>query len=246
MLTSVRDALKALVVTAAAIVSASATSAAPFVLTVSAETEISGSASEWPMQTFADDTDLIFGLSFHARPRGSARVRHSAPGAPATGGSPAQQYKFAESFPTMQPSGFSSELHCLALNIYHEARGEPESGKRAVGHVVMNRVTDRRFPTSVCQVVRQGGERRRNRCQFSWWCDGRSDRPRNASAWRDSLSVAQMINLGKTQDPTGGALWYHADSVRPKWANIFKSQGKIGRHIFYIAPPKRVARPNGT
>ena len=235
MLTSVRDALKALVVTAAAIVSASATSAAPFDLTVSAETEISGSASEWPMQTFADDTDLIFGLSFHARPRGSARVRHSAPGASATGGSPAQQYKFAESFPTMQPSGFSSELHCLALNIYHEARGEPESGKRAVGHVVMNRVTDRRFPTSVCQVVRQGGERRRNRCQFSWWCDGRSDRPRNRTAWNASIEMAHEIIAGLSPDPTDGALWYHADYVQPYWRKAFKRGPKIGQHIFYQA-----------
>ncbi len=139
-----------------------------------------------------------------------------------------------------------NDLRCMALNIYFEARGEPLLGKIAVGHVVLNRVAARKFPGKVCAVIQQGGEVRRNRCQFSWWCDGRSDRPRNASAWRDSLSVAQMINLGKTQDPTGGALWYHADSVRPKWANIFKSQGKIGRHIFYVAQPKRTARRSGT
>ena len=50
------------------------------------------------------------------------------------------------------------ELHCLALNIYHEARGEPELGKFAVANVTMNRVNDARFPKTVCDVVRQGGE----------------------------------------------------------------------------------------
>ncbi len=53
-------------------------------------------------------------------------------------------------------------VECLALNIYHEARGEPEAGRLAVGHVVVNRALDGRFPKDVCQVVRQGGEKRRN------------------------------------------------------------------------------------
>ena len=49
-------------------------------------------------------------------------------------------------------------LHCLALNIYHEARGESDFGKIAVAHVVMNRVKSHRFPNSICKVVMQGGE----------------------------------------------------------------------------------------
>lgn len=52
----------------------------------------------------------------------------------------------------------SSELDCLALNIYFEARGEPLQGKLAVGYVVINRVGDKEFPANVCQVVQQGGE----------------------------------------------------------------------------------------
>src|SRR5438093_4776081 len=63
------------------------------------------------------------------------------------------------------------EIDCLALTIYHEARGESERGKLAVGHVVMNRTRSALFPASVCDVVRQGGQQR-DRCQFSWWCDG--------------------------------------------------------------------------
>lgn len=127
-----------------------------------------------------------------------------------------------------------SDLSCLALNIYHEARGEPESGKLAVGHVVLNRARDRRFPDRVCDVVRQGGEEVRHGCQFSWWCDGRSDRPNNAVAWQESLDYAGEILDGKTKDPTGGALWYHADYVEPPWSKVLTSGPQIGRHVFYF------------
>ena len=125
-------------------------------------------------------------------------------------------------------------LRCLALNIYHEARGEPLQGKIAVAHVVLNRVAARRFPGQVCAVIKQGGERRRYRCQFSWWCDGRSDRPRDVAAWRESLLVALLIRRGATDDPTQGALWYHAETVQPYWSKIFRANTKIGKHIFYV------------
>lgn len=133
-------------------------------------------------------------------------------------------------------------LRCLALNIYHEARGEPLEGKIAVGHVVLNRAASRRFPGQICAVIKQGGENRRYRCQFSWWCDGRSDRPRNVTAWRESLLVALLIRRGATDDPTKGALWYHADTVEPYWAKIFKPNTKIGKHIFYVKDTTKKVR----
>jgi spore germination cell wall hydrolase CwlJ-like protein len=126
------------------------------------------------------------------------------------------------------------DIRCLAQTIYFEARGEPDTGKLAVGHVVMNRVLDRRFPADVCEVVRQGGEERRYLCQFTWWCDGRSDTPQNVKSWDRSLMFARMIYWGFTQDPTDGALWYHADYVAPYWKDSFKQGPKIGRHIFYV------------
>ncbi len=130
----------------------------------------------------------------------------------------------------------NDEITCLALNIYFEARGEPEKGKRAVGHVVMNRVANKRFPGTVCDVIRQGGELRRHRCQFSWWCDGRSDMPRNKRQWQKSNEHALAVYWGRSDDPTAGALWYHADYVNPSWNKTFVRGPKIGRHIFYSAP----------
>ena len=130
---------------------------------------------------------------------------------------------------------YDSSLDCLALNIYHEARGEPQDGQLAVAQVVMNRVADQRFPNNVCGVVKQGGEVARGRCQFSWWCDGRSDRPGDARAWQESLALAQGVLAGEFEDPTGGALWYHADYVAPAWGMAIKKGPKIGRHIFYAS-----------
>ncbi|MFQ6017247.1 MAG: cell wall hydrolase [Kiloniellaceae bacterium] len=131
------------------------------------------------------------------------------------------------------PADPRDEVACLALNIYFEARGEPDAGKLAVGHVVMNRVSSPRFPGTVCEVVRQGGDLRRNRCQFSWWCDGRSDKPKNKQEWQRSSEFALGVYWGQSQDPTEGALWYHADYVKPAWRKKFERGPKIGRHIFY-------------
>jgi N-acetylmuramoyl-L-alanine amidase len=124
------------------------------------------------------------------------------------------------------------QIGCLALTIYHEARGESERGKLAVGHVVMNRTRSVLFPASVCDVVRQGRQQR-GRCQFSWWCDGRSDRPKDQAALRESLRLAEEIYYGCTSDPTAGALWYHSTAVKPAWSKSFGRGKRIDRHVFY-------------
>ncbi len=125
------------------------------------------------------------------------------------------------------------ELECLALTIYFEARGEPDEGKIAVGHVVMNRATHPLFPHKVCEVVQQGGEKLRFRCQFTWWCDGRSDQPADWRAWEKSKALARRIFWDYSRDPTAGALWYHADYARPRWRGDLSRGPKIGRHVFY-------------
>jgi spore germination cell wall hydrolase CwlJ-like protein len=126
----------------------------------------------------------------------------------------------------------AQEIGCLALTIYHEARGESERGKLAVGHVVMNRAHSLLFPTNVCDVVRQGGQQH-HRCQFSWWCDGNSDRPKDQAALQESLWLAERIYYGCTRDPTAGALWYHSTAVKPSWSKSFGLGQRIDRHVFY-------------
>ncbi len=144
-------------------------------------------------------------------------------------------------FPGEGRADVTEDLNCLALNIYFEARSEPLDGKLAVGHVVLNRAADKRFPAKICEVVKQGGAKRLNKCQFSWWCDGRSDRPRNLQAWKESQVLARLVFWGYSEDPTGGALWYHADYVKPKWRLKLTRGPMIGRHQFYLAPDNRMA-----
>lgn len=148
----------------------------------------------------------------------------------------------ALTFPGEGRADALEDLNCLALNIYFEARSEPLDGKLAVGHVVLNRAADKRYPNKICEVIKQGGAKRRHKCQFSWWCDGRSDRPRNQQAWEESQILARLIFWGYSVDPTDGALWYHADYVRPRWRHKLTQGPMIGRHQFYLPAGTQWAR----
>ena len=50
----------------------------------------------------------------------------------------------------------SAAFLCLAMNVYHEAKNQPFEGQVAVAQVVLNRVEDKRFPNTICEVVEQG------------------------------------------------------------------------------------------
>jgi spore germination cell wall hydrolase CwlJ-like protein len=125
------------------------------------------------------------------------------------------------------------ELDCLALNIYWEARSEPLVGQLAVASVVLNRVADPAFPDTICDVVMEGAERGRHRCQFSWHCDGEKDEPGNRAAWESALRVAHLAFDGHYDDPSRGALWYHSAGVRPAWSRNMAVIARIGGHLFY-------------
>ena len=134
---------------------------------------------------------------------------------------------------------------CLALNTYHEAKNQSLVGQIATAQVVMNRVEDNRFPNTICEVVKQGPTRPswedpkkeypiKHRCQFSWYCDGKPDIPKNEKAWRKAQDVAFLVYYNKIQlDVTEGATHYHATYVRPSWAKTKKRTTRIEKHIFY-------------
>jgi N-acetylmuramoyl-L-alanine amidase len=131
-------------------------------------------------------------------------------------------------------------LVCIALNVYHEARDQPFIGQVAVAQVVMNRVYDDRYPNTACEVVKQGptyawtdGLPVRNRCQFSWYCDGKSDKPKDSTAWMDAMRIAHGVYYGNLDDFVEGATHYHATYVQPEWAETKTKVVQIGEHIFY-------------
>lgn len=123
------------------------------------------------------------------------------------------------------------EHHCLALSLYWEARGEGRRGMIAVGWTILNRVRSEDFPATPCAVVFQGGER--PPCEFSWWCDGRSDRPREQHSWHRALVIAAELLLDPPPDPTDGSLYYHSTSTRSAWHLRHVRTARIGRHVFY-------------
>jgi spore germination cell wall hydrolase CwlJ-like protein len=131
------------------------------------------------------------------------------------------------------------QMWCLAQNIYYEARGSNRADRMSVADVVLNRVKDTRYPNTICDVVKQGkqyadGSMIRNRCQFSWYCDGKSDWPKNMDAWVEAQQVAyNMMTFGDYVGITEGSTHYHAKYVSPDWARHFTLVGRIGVHIFY-------------
>lgn len=133
--------------------------------------------------------------------------------------------------PDADAASLRSEQQCLALALYWEARGEGRKGMIAVGWTVLNRVRSRDFPSTPCNVVHQGGER--PPCQFSWWCDGRSDRPRERYSWQQALLIAGELLLDPPPDPTGGSLYYHSTHVYPRWSRSLTRTARIGSHVFY-------------
>ena len=151
----------------------------------------------------------------------------------------------------------SKELECMTLNIYREANNQSVAGMIAVARVVMNRVENRRYPASPCEVIYEGPVREswktkknpylkkeervfnpvRNRCQFSWYCDGKKDAvisTKDNVKWKVAQDIAyQVLAYDKWNGMVEGATHYHATYVSPKWRHVLRLVGKIDDHIFY-------------
>lgn len=130
-----------------------------------------------------------------------------------------------------QPAAQGGEqFQCLADVLYFESRGESVAGQAAVAEVVLNRVESSKFPNSICDVVHQSNS---NGCQFSWTCDGKTDKIRNQDAYAQVAKVARALMDGAPRNLTDGATYFHTPAVRPAWARKFTRTAKVGSHIFY-------------
>ena len=142
----------------------------------------------------------------------------------------------------LKASDANNEIFCMAQNIYFEAGNQPLAGKVAVGHVVLNRLEHSNYPGTMCDVIYQAKWKEnwlgnmhpiRNQCQFSWFCDGKSDEPEISPTWYESLKVARDVVQGGYPDITEGATHYHNDKVNPYWADSLNQTVIINNHIFY-------------
>ena len=140
------------------------------------------------------------------------------------------------------------EITCLAKNMYFEARNEGTAGVLGVTNVVLNRVKSDLYPNTICGVIedakisqwwlKEKGLKKpiKHMCQFSWYCDGKSDEIKDHYTYNQLYVLAEGLvstNFKTLLDITDGALYYHADYVKPKWSRHFEKTVKIGRHIFY-------------
>jgi len=128
----------------------------------------------------------------------------------------------------------------------------------AVANVTRNRVNSPLWPNSYCEVIKEGPVReswktrkdptlddsqrvyfpKRDRCQFSWYCDGKSDTIPTQD--KDIHELARMIAFkiihGWFKDNTHGSTHYHADYVSPEWSKHMTYIITIENHIFYRFP----------
>ncbi len=134
----------------------------------------------------------------------------------------------------------ANNLECLVEAVYHEARSEGEVPQIAVANVILQRVKDERYPNTVCEVVHEGkyyGDKIiRNRCQFSYYCDGKDEKYKDSKSLLQVLNIASLVLEGVLLEQTMGATHYHAYYVKPHWSysDDFKNLGRVGSHIFYI------------
>lgn len=146
---------------------------------------------------------------------------------------------YANAYDEFSPLGIpDSEIRCLAMNIYHEARDQSKAGQLAVAFVTHNRkVNTKRFrrQNTYCKVVHQGYVPGRRDCHFSWYCDGKSDTPYETKKWKEirDFAVWFAYNSDYVVDPTHGSTHYHNLTVEPWWTEDMVLNGIIGDHLFW-------------
>lgn len=121
------------------------------------------------------------------------------------------------------------QANCMAVAVYHEARGETLEGQLAVARVIMNRAASGKYPTSWCGVVKQPW-------QFSFVNPRTGVMPgvdQASAAWKKAQGITRLAMANAVRSVPTDCLWYHADYVAPSWGRRLTRVEKIGAHIFY-------------
>jgi spore germination cell wall hydrolase CwlJ-like protein len=122
-------------------------------------------------------------------------------------------------------------LTCLSRTIYWEVKGGAPADMEAVANVVLNRLGHDGFPDTVCGVVKDGSEKKS--CQFSWWCDGRSDDVQEEGRYDVAKEIARKALNQQLTDRTGGAMYFHDRNVSPAWIKQYLKTAETGKFLFY-------------
>ena len=129
----------------------------------------------------------------------------------------------------------NKELLCLKSVLWHEARGEPEEGIRAVMSVIYNRKKAKGYPSTFCGVILQDK-------QFSAFNSDKSlatkplkpIRELDKEAYRKVSSVAQEAVQGAFKPVLDEDVLHYAHTkVKNRWTTKFERVIVLGNHSFY-------------
>ncbi|MEO6361023.1 MAG: cell wall hydrolase, partial [Sphingomicrobium sp.] len=123
------------------------------------------------------------------------------------------------------------QANCMAVAVYHEARGETVEGQLAVARVIMNRAASGKYPASWCGTVKQPW-------QFSFVNPRTGEYPavnQASAAWAKAQAITRLAVSNAVPSLESDVLWYHATYVAPGWGRRLNRVEKIGTHIFYRA-----------
>jgi spore germination cell wall hydrolase CwlJ-like protein len=128
-------------------------------------------------------------------------------------------------FATEQLGMSPSELECMGLTVYGEARGESKFGQLLVMDVIYNRKKSVSYPNHLCDVIKQHR-------QFSFW-KGEYKSPRDKRSYSKIKKLVNEYELGVWRGIARDSMWYHADHINPRWASKLEMVWHIDNHIFY-------------
>lgn len=127
----------------------------------------------------------------------------------------------------------ASERHCLTQALWHEARGEPDVGIRAVATVILNRVDSGLYGATICKVINQ-----HKQFSFIHLVRNKSIAPKPTEV-PTLVSIHQIVQEVQQRKfkPVFDAdvLHYHTTKVNPYWSKKMLVVAVIGSHKFMKA-----------
>ena len=118
-----------------------------------------------------------------------------------------------------------SQIECLSINAYMEARNQGVKGMQAVTWVVLNRTKHPAYPSTPCAVIAQPK-------QFSWY-GNKPIQIKEKDAYKQAERVVEGVLSGKLKDNTNSSTHFHSARIKPVWANRLSYTTTIGSHCFY-------------
>lgn len=126
-----------------------------------------------------------------------------------------------------------SQTQVVAAVIIAEAGGEGEVGMRAVASVIQNRITAHKNAFGVVSKPYQFSCLNDVIVKKDSTFQAVIDKAAKHKRWAYALELANLINMKKVEDNTGGSTHYHTAAVHPSWDAKMTFKKKIGNHLFF-------------